>query len=401
MTYEEVYMARVTAMGMNHKERDLNSRIRDFDELLRDHPSSEDVFINDVRYRASIRSEKQDENKMTKTFLMKLQTPVAPGTIIEWKDRKWLVWFQEQNPNQAYLSNLAVRCNTFVKWVDEYGVENGADCYIVGSMLSVIKGNFRTWNGLITPQPNQFLEMILPTRKMALGQRFLISDRGWQAIEKDVTSVPGVMYISLTEDKRDRMDDDRDDELADAVNLGKWKITTSDSSITTGILDNYLVTVIITNSGEIVNSSSSFACSILDDTIAQLSIVDNQTIMIQPLEIGTTTMKVWLAEDPNVSTTLTLEIVDGSIIDSTYMLVGSDYIRVTQTQGYQIINNGMREPILNHALTLSKAGLATSYVEDDVVYIMANSANIVGSLTLEIQTPVDTYTKDIVIKPLW
>jgi hypothetical protein len=83
----------------------------------------------------------------------------------------------------------------------------------------MIKGNFRTWHNLITPQPNKYAEIIIPRREIDRGTNFIIEDEGWKLVEYDYTSVPGVMYLSLTESKINLIYDDLDIDLADTDKL--------------------------------------------------------------------------------------------------------------------------------------------------------------------------------------
>jgi|LSQX01.1.fsa_nt_gb hypothetical protein len=46
--------------------------------------------------------------------------------------------------------------------------------------MSTIKNNFRTWNSTITPQPNQFLDILIPyDDSLKIGNKFLMSGRAW------------------------------------------------------------------------------------------------------------------------------------------------------------------------------------------------------------------------------
>ena len=44
-----------------------------------------------------------------------------------------------------------VRCNHYIKWIDEQGKLNESWVYLLGSKDSKIKDNFRTWHNVITP----------------------------------------------------------------------------------------------------------------------------------------------------------------------------------------------------------------------------------------------------------
>jgi len=49
-----------------------------------------------------------------------------------------------------------------LKWIDEEGYLHKSWAYAVSSVDSMVKGNFRMWHSLISPQPNKFAEIIMP-----------------------------------------------------------------------------------------------------------------------------------------------------------------------------------------------------------------------------------------------
>lgn len=146
--YTDVYWYRVTKYGENHKEREYNYSVRNFEKYLNEHPSSVDVIVDSTHTRASIISNKQDQYKLTKQILTSINTTINPGSIVEWNDGHWIVYQKEVNPNQAYNSCYMVECNKKLKWIDEYGIEQEEWAYIFSSKDSIIKQNFRTWNRL-------------------------------------------------------------------------------------------------------------------------------------------------------------------------------------------------------------------------------------------------------------
>ena len=146
--YTDIYWYRVTKYGENHKEREYNYSVRNFEKYLNEHPSSVDVIIDSTHTRASIISNKQDQYKLTKQILTSINTIINPGSIVEWNDGYWIVYQKEANPNQAYNSCYMVECNKKLKWIDEYGIEQEEWAYIFSSKDSIIKQNFRTWNRL-------------------------------------------------------------------------------------------------------------------------------------------------------------------------------------------------------------------------------------------------------------
>ena len=72
-TYMDVYWYRNNKYGTNHKEREYNYGIRNFEKYLNEHASSIDVIIDGTQVKASIISNKQDQYKTTKQILTTIQ----------------------------------------------------------------------------------------------------------------------------------------------------------------------------------------------------------------------------------------------------------------------------------------------------------------------------------------
>ena len=138
--------------------------------------------------------------------------PIVVGDIVNWQNdgqlEKWIIFKKEKKVNGTYQTFSIVRCNYLMKWIDKNGHLQSSWSYFVSSMESKIKENFRTWNSLITPQPNKYAEMILPKKEIERGTSFIVEDEAWSMVEYDHTSVPGVMYLSLTEEKVNYVYDD-------------------------------------------------------------------------------------------------------------------------------------------------------------------------------------------------
>jgi hypothetical protein len=55
-----------------------------------------------------------------------------------------------------------IKCNYELKWIDEDGYLHRSWAYVLSSKDEMIKGNFRMWHSLVTPQPNKYAEIIMP-----------------------------------------------------------------------------------------------------------------------------------------------------------------------------------------------------------------------------------------------
>lgn len=396
--YTDVYWYRITKYGENHKEREYNYSVRNFEKYLNEHPSSVDVIVDSTHTRASIISNKQDQYKLTKQILTSINTIINPGSIVEWNDGHWIVYQKEVNPNQAYNSCYMVECNKKLKWIDEYGVEQEEWAYIFSSKDSIVKQNFRTWNRLITPQPNQWLEMLVPAKKtIKMDQKFIIDGRAWFVDEYDATSSKGVTYYSLTEDKIDRMDDNIENGLANANKLDCYKIAIQDE-ISCGLTDNYIISPIVYNDGVIDIQPLGYI--IEDRDIASLMLLNNNATIV-PISKGQTTLKIYLINQPKVFKSIVINITD--MTEQSAVLIGDDSIKTTDFaiySVYRISNSKIIDPIIS--FSISDSNLASGILLDDgTLKIIANEDNKLGVVTVIINTSSNTYTKKISIRSLW
>ena len=396
--YTDVYWYRVTKYGENHKEREYNYSVRNFEKYLNEHPSSVDVIVDSTHMRASIISNKQDQYKLTKQILTSINTTINPGSIVEWNDGHWIVYQKEVNPNQAYNSCYMVECNKKLKWIDEYGVEQEEWAYIFSSKDSIVKQNFRTWNRLITPQPNQWLEMLVPAKKtIKMDQKFIIDGRAWFVDEYDATSSKGVTYYSLTEDKIDRMDDSIENGLANANKLDCYKIAIQDE-ISCGLTDNYIISPIVYNDGVIDIQPLGYI--IEDRDIASLMLLNNNATIV-PISKGQTTLKIYLINQPKVFKSIVINITD--MTEQSAVLIGDDSIKTTDFaiySVYRISDSKIIDPIIS--FSISDSNLASGILLDDgTLKIIANEDNKLGVVTVIINTSSNTYTKKIAIRSLW
>ena len=396
--YTDVYWYRVTKYGENHKEREYNYSVRNFEKYLNEHPSSVDVMIDSTHTRASIISNKQDQYKLTKQILTSINTTINPGSIVEWNDGHWIVYQKEVNPNQAYNSCYMVECNKKLKWIDEYGVEQEEWAYIFSSKDSIVKQNFRTWNRLITPLSNQWLEILVPAKKtIKIDQKFIIDGRAWFVDEYDATSSKGVTYYSLTEDKIDRMDDSIENGLANANKLDCYKIAIQDE-INCGLTDNYIISPIVYNDGVIDIQPLGYI--IEDRDIASLMLLNNNATIV-PISKGQTTLKIYLINQPKVFKSIVINITD--MTEQSAVLIGDDSIKTTDFaiySVYRISDSKIIDPIIS--FSISDSNLASGILLDDgTLKIIANEDNKLGVVTVIINTSSNTYTKKIAIRSLW
>ena len=66
----------------------------------------------------------------------------------------------------------------------------------------------------------------MPRRdELTLGLNILVEEESWVVVEYDHTSVPGVMYISLTEGKVNSLVDDLENNIADTDKIAVYELS--------------------------------------------------------------------------------------------------------------------------------------------------------------------------------
>jgi len=64
----------------------------------------------------------------------------------------------------------------------------------------------------------------MPRYPIQRATNFIVEEESWNVIEYDHTSVPGLIYISLTENKINSIYDDVNNNIADLDKLAKYEI---------------------------------------------------------------------------------------------------------------------------------------------------------------------------------
>ena len=202
-------------MGTTTAERIKNSGIRSFYKWLAESPHTvRNLSVErGLHFDGLILTDKDKSYQKIMYLNVANTVPLMIGDIMNWElddgtVEKWILLQEEKKANGTYRTFWIVRCNYLLKWIDDQGHLQQSWAYAVSSVDSKIKGNFRTWNALITPQPNKYAEILMPRYPISRATNFIIEDESWTVVELDHTSVPGVIYLSLTENKVNLIYDD-------------------------------------------------------------------------------------------------------------------------------------------------------------------------------------------------
>lgn len=400
MSYlSEVYFQRINHMGDTIGERIRNGGIRSFEKWLAESPHTVTNLSVErgIYFPGLILTSKDKEYEKIMFLNVSNKVDIKVGDIMTWplEDgtiEKWILIQEEKKVNGTYRTFWIVRCNYFIKWIDELGHLQQSWSYVVSSVDSKIKGNFRTWNNLITPQPNKYAEIIIPRYNIMRSTNFIIEDESWQLVEYDYTSVPGIIYLSLTENKVNAIYDDLQADIADTDKLAQYKLAAPAEPEQFVLGTEIKPTCTLLKNGQVVELEMVFTST--DSSIAK--IVDGQ---LKGVREGQVKLIAALKDYPNIKKELTVEIVGAEPIESIY-LDGPDWIRLARSAEYHLVST---LPITeeNVVFSIGETDLATLSATGNLCKITINDKNKLGKFTLTATYKNQTYEKIITVKTLW
>ena len=147
MNYLDVYFSRLNHLGETTAERIQNGGERSFEKWMAESPHTVcDLSVErGLYFDAIILTSKDKEYEKIMFMNVANNIPVIVGDIVNWKiedgsTEKWIIIQKEKK-----VTFWIVRCNYLVKWIDALGHIQESWSYLVSSLDSKIKGNFRTW----------------------------------------------------------------------------------------------------------------------------------------------------------------------------------------------------------------------------------------------------------------
>ena len=379
--YYLVFQERSGNHGKTFKQVVQKQAQRDFKYLLQSSPNAIGVNINskdgDLTKVVTI-VVKETETLAKRYFLCDKADQIKIGDFLYWGDSIWLMFKKERDTIEAYDKFEGIECRHFIQWIDKYGVLQETPCYLVAQTDEKVKSNFRTWNNMITPQPNKFMEIITSRNNIQLGQKFLIDETAWFVVESDYISVKNIIYLSLTEDKKDLYTDDLENNIANIVDLNKFKLQVKDTEIDLGIGEEYQITSAIYLNGN--KYSDEFIVEIIE---GENLISMNENFKLTALSEGSVKLRICMEENNEVFEEMTINVVETAPETVTYQFVGDESIKWGRTKVLQSVKNinGVAEPTVATFTVTDEQSLLASYeINNSSVTITANDDNKIGTI---------------------
>lgn len=400
--YYKVFQDRCSNHGRSFKSLVQSQAAIDFKRFLTSSPDSIDVIVNNLGNPirvATILSKEKNDTVVRRFFLADKEENLKIGDFLYWEDTIWILLKKEKDTINAYDKFEGLECRHNIKWIDKFGVLKEVPCYLVAQTDEKVKANFRTWNNMITPQPNKYLEIITSRQNIELAKRFLIDETAWSVVESDYISVKGVLYLSLTEDKRDLYQDDINENIADIVDLNKFQLVVENKEINLRIDEEYLL------SGKIYLNGNLYSNNIIVEILegAEFISIDDE-LKISGVSEGSAKVRISMEENNEISQEIVINIKENAPDTINYNLTGDEKIKWGRTKVYQAIKviNGVSEPVKATFSIEDKNKVVKNYeINDTSITITANTDNKVGDFDIKCNINGQELIKKVSVTSLW
>ena len=408
MNYLDVYFSRINHLGETTAERIRSGGIRSFEKWKAESPHTvRNLSVErGIYFDGIILTSKDKEYEKIMFLNVANDIPLLIGDIMNWEVRdgsieKWIIIQEEKKVNDTYRTFWIVRCNYLMKWIDAQGHLQQSWSYFVSSLDSKIKGNFRTWNNLITPQPNKYAELLMPRYPIDRATNFIVEDESWTVVEYDHTSVPGIIYLSLTENKINTIYDNTTINVADTDKYAQYNLLLPEETQIFKVGDIIEPHFTLTKNG--VPSNEAVVLLSTDKSIAKMVDYTEQEQIVQKLTAvkeGSVEIIVQLQAYPEIVKTLTVVVNNSEEQEELAYIEGKASIKLDRYEEYELKSSS--EITSEVVFTLESTNLATIVSQEaNKCRIKANMKNNLGTIILHATYKEHDYIKEISIVPLW
>ena len=408
MNYLDVYFSRINHLGETTAERIRSGGIRSFEKWKAESPHTvRNLSVErGIYFDGIILTSKDKEYEMIMFLNVANDIPLLIGDIMNWEVRdgsieKWIIIQEEKKVNDTYRTFWIVRCNYLMKWIDAQGHLQQSWSYFVSSLDSKIKGNFRTWNNLITPQVNKYAELLMPRYPIDRATNFIVENESWSVVEYDHTSVPGIIYLSLSENKINTIYDNTTINVADTDKYAQYNLLLPEETQIFKVGDIIEPHFTLTKNG--VPSNEAVVLLSTDKSIAKMVDYTEQEQTVQKLTAikeGSVEIIVQLQAYPEIVKTLMVVVNNSEEQEELAYIEGKASIKLDRYEEYELKSSS--EISSEVVFTLESTNLATIVSQEaNKCRIKANMKNNLGTIILHASYNEHDYIKEISIVPLW
>lgn len=400
MNYRDVFYSRINHLGNTTAERIRQGGIRSFEKWLAESPHTVRRLYADrqIYFDAIILTNKDKEYQKIMFLNVANTIPLVIGDIINWRQdngniEKWIIFQETHKVNGTYRTFWIVKCNYLLKWIDKLGHLQQSWAYVVSSTDDKIKGNFRTWNSLITPQPNKYAEILMPRYPIERSTNFIIEQESWSVVEYDHTSVPGIIYLSLTENKVNLIYDDLEKDIADTDKMAQYELVVPEEKQVFKVGDTITPAFNLTKNGIPI----SLDVKLLSTDRSIVTEVNNRLTAVHAGEVKIIVQSI---QFPQIQKDLFIVVKDEEDTAFSAYLSGAATIRLDRIEKYELVGTtDLNEEEVIFTIDSNLASIVS--ISNNKCEIHANDLNRLGSFTLLATYKNVTYTKNIQVIPLW
>ncbi len=232
----------------------------------------------------------------------------------------------------------------------------------------------------------------MPRFPIDRSTNFIVEQESWTVVEYDHTSVPGVIYLSLTEGKINSIYDDIENNIADLDKLADYQLEMPEITQIFHLGDHITPVFTLTKNGtpcdepvELVTSNKQVVREINGELIA--------------VGRGEVTIFARLVNYPSIQTSIDIVVGDEEQQFSAY-LEGQDSIRLDRMATYNLIGTSEITSTVDFALNNTSYAKIIS-INNNSCIVEANDKNLLGEIVLTATYNNIDYTKTIKIIPVW
>lgn len=209
-------------------------------------------------------------------------------------------------------------------------------------------------------------------------------------VEYDHTSVPGIMYISMTEEKINSITDDVKNDIADLDKMAKYEFVLPEGPQAFAVGDEIVPIYTVMKNG----SPTPVDIDIVPLDKKMAKYVNGK---LTALAEGITKIRLQLRTLPDIYREAEIEI--GVPQQFIAYIKGNDSIKLDRMATYELVSSDELDGV---SFSVDTDKLATiQRVEGSKCVIHANGKNKLGSFVLTAEYDGKIYTKTIKIVPLW
>lgn len=363
----------------------------EFQRWFAQSPTRETVVVNGEDVECSIQSNRFRDDRAMKYMVLPHDVAFPLGSLLQRKNGEiWILFRHEPHTLEFDNRYVIYECKHEIQWVTKTGVIEETPCLLVGPLENSLQENFRTWNKLVTPQTNKTLEVIMPKMSLDREARISIFGETWRVSEYDITTLPGIMFVTLEEAKRVTADDVLD--LADSDKLDRIEIVARNFPVF--IREGKLspINAWLEMDGLKVEDGLEFSSE-----HEQVEIHGDKVIISMG---GSYTVTATCKLDPRITKKLGFVVSNtGSITKR--VLEGPNSIRWGKEGTYEIFSyvNTTKKKI-DAEILLEDTELATIEKKEDKFVVKPTQKNT-GEITLTAKAEGETLTKKVQINSIW